>query len=1138
MADEREEISRLYGPPRITIVPHEGLEDGPPQLHASRLPSQRTFRRPISTSTKLTPLTARTLRMIQPLEPWYSPSRSAEVAPAPTVSASQRVQKRWLFNSFPEAFQGSSEAADPLAEGIAQIMRPDAAPTAQPLLAISQMADVSKHKYVVPIPVIAMATGESGELLRLSKLDETKWDWGENVNPSLRLLKLDEIDREETVIWSTDGAPISQIKSALSLVRFEPIRWLLVQKKMSTTILQPEYHKIPVSERPPGVDKGIERPSRINPKPIITITSEQTGGIAHSDVSFRHGSQKKPPQLAIIDECGYYSVWDIKGRDKKIGSASKRAKLRHCGHIELGVQEQLPDEDSPAFRSEPHGVLWIGAAGPGVDLWDVPAEEDEDMDMGNDLAALTEQSKKLLLWNRAKFEVIDVKDPGFRKSLSILRSDMPDHILDVKPNPVNRSQVFVLTTCGLFWIETSSQGTAAAKTGGLTVLQSFAHLRSLDADSLKLTVHHAGHGRSSENSTAYIYSEKTSEVDVYQFSVPESTGLPQFQHQRMRVADSSNLSEDKMPKMHTLCLAAAFFYPRSPDSSGSLRGPGAEYLNHQVKFQQLFILGRDLDLSQTLLAVSPSSDIDIVSPDTCQEWSRRGRRTMHKRRRKRFLHYFEETFVVPDGLEDMDDLVVRHATRYQELLQMSQPGAEPAEQRFPRLFNFDLFTSRIAVSVDSIIVAAENPNPNGPLSVFDAVREATLNCLETEGGYIPLHTLHEYEASFEAPPMTEEAIAAWDSRLQQLFNPEEHRVVSQPFSLQLLRYGDTRAPLSDILTQLQEVWSIPDFPPEAQRSRSVVLAETAEAIARALFGVAVLDENLTIAEDEPPTWVPTPPERTTQHSSQRLSLSSQRHSLSSQRYSMSSQRDSLSSQRISMSPIKPRLSMSPIKPRYSMSPLKPRRSMSPSKPSSSAALPSSLPFSSQPFSSSAPGSQSSAAAAAAAQEAIQAASEALQRLSMLAVDIDVTAGPERQHQVLSYWPTKRGVSTESYVSSVLASSNKHLDAIKERRERVESRRRKRKSQLFGGSSNPGSSQPATTQDEMTDSAPGEMFAPATQPMPRLAPPIIESSQPSSPKRSQQPFIFSSQVPQTMSQPLAGRHGMRSPKKKGKRKSGF
>lgn len=40
MADAREETSRLYGPPKITIIPHEGIEDGPPQLHMSRVPGQ------------------------------------------------------------------------------------------------------------------------------------------------------------------------------------------------------------------------------------------------------------------------------------------------------------------------------------------------------------------------------------------------------------------------------------------------------------------------------------------------------------------------------------------------------------------------------------------------------------------------------------------------------------------------------------------------------------------------------------------------------------------------------------------------------------------------------------------------------------------------------------------------------------------------------------------------------------------------------------------------------------------------------------------------------------------------------------------------------------------------------------------
>ncbi|OHW98411.1 DUF1000 domain-containing protein [Colletotrichum incanum] len=1056
MADEREETSRLYGPPKITVVPHEGLADGPPLLHTSRVPGQ---------------------------------------------------------------------------EGLFNLLRPDATPTAQPLLAISQMADVTNHTRVVPVPVLAMAAGESGELLRLSKIDETNWQWGENESPTLRTFSIDQHDREETVLWSSDGAPILQIKAALSLVRFEPTRWLLVQKRTSTTILQPEYHKVPVSERPSGIDKAMERPSRINPKPILTITSEQTGGFAHSDVSFSYGSQKKPPQLAIIDECGYYSVWDIKGRNV-VGSANMRPKLRHCGHIQLGVTDQLPDEDSPAFRAEPHGVLWIGSAGPGVDLWDVPIVEDPDT--GNDLAALTARSKKLLMWNRAKFEVVDVKNPSFRKSLAILKSDEPDYILDAKSNPLSRSQVFILTSSGLFWIETSSPGTATAKTGSLAVLQSFAHLRGSEADTLRLTVHHVGHGSGNEACALYLYSEKSSEVEVYWFSIPEKTGLPQFEHHMMRLSGSPS-------KLQTICPAPAFL---NRTSFAPPKGPGADYMNHQVEFRQLFVLGRNLSLSQSLLAISASPALEVVPPDNSREWSRDGRRQAHNKRRKQFLQHFEDTFVVPDGLGDMDELVQRRANRYQELMEIQlERTGQQIQQRWPRSQNFDLFMSRVTVSIESVIMASEYAKTEGPLSVFDAIQEAAANCLETEGGYIPLHTLHEYETTFEAPPVTREAIAAWDSRFQELLGAQTERIVAQPITKQHLRRGETAAPLADIRDQLEELWSPASLPARAQQSRNVVLAETAEAIARSLFGVAILDANLPTAEDEPPTWVPEPPpqpisQQPSQRSSQRFSLSPAKRSQLS-----SSQRLSLSPTKLSQ-PLSQRISLSPTKrgqafsQRLSFSPTKGARSQSPHIPSSS------IPF---PFPSSGPLFQSSAVSPADTPPppppppAAAPPSTALQRLSMLAEDLNTADPPARQHSVLSYWPTTRGVGTDGYVSSVLASSTKHMDAINERRQRAESRRRKRRSQLLGPSAAAASSQPYGTQDEWEDSGPAtgpeSIPPPATQPLPKLAPPVIGSSQ-APPVVPSSQVIFSSQVPQVMSQPVTGRHAMRSPGKKKKRKSGF
>ncbi|GKT86562.1 DUF1000 domain containing protein [Colletotrichum tofieldiae] len=197
----------------------------------------------------------------------------------------------------------------------------------------------------------------------------------------------------------------------------------------------------------------------------------------------------------------------------------------------------------------------------------------------------------------------------------------------------------------------------------------------------------------------------------------------------------------------------------------------------------------------------------------------------------------------------MDELVQRRANRYQELMDIElEKGGQQIQQRWPRSQNFDLFMSRVTVSIESVIMASEYAKTEGPLSVFDAIQEAAANCLETEGGYIPLHTLHEYETTFEAPPVTREAVAAWDSRFRELLGAQTERIIAQPITRQHLRRGETAAPLADIRDQLEELWSPASLPARAQQSRNVIIAETAEAIARSLFGVAILDANLPTAE--------------------------------------------------------------------------------------------------------------------------------------------------------------------------------------------------------------------------------------------------------------------------------------------------
>ena len=119
----------------------------------------------------------------------------------------------------------------------------------RPMIAIGQMTNVRDPSRVSGALVLAVATGESGELLRLARIDESKWQWEQNRDVGLQLSVIDPDDLEEEAIWASDGLPISQIKFATSLSRYDSVRWLMVQKQTSTTVLQPEYHKVPVSQR-------------------------------------------------------------------------------------------------------------------------------------------------------------------------------------------------------------------------------------------------------------------------------------------------------------------------------------------------------------------------------------------------------------------------------------------------------------------------------------------------------------------------------------------------------------------------------------------------------------------------------------------------------------------------------------------------------------------------------------------------------------------------------------------------------------------------------------------------------------------------------------------------------------------------
>ncbi|KAM5343058.1 hypothetical protein ACJ41O_014024 [Fusarium nematophilum] len=306
------------------------------------------------------------------------------------------------------------------------------------------MTDVCDPSRVSGALMLAAATGESGELLRLARVDRSRWQWGHDEDTILNLSVIDPDDPDEEAIWASDGLPISQVKFATSLSRYDAARWLIVQKQTSTTILQPEYHKVPVAQTvDPEFCVHRPRPSRIDPNPVLTLSHKQTGGNAQVDAAFNPNSRGQPPQLAIMDECGYWSVWDVPGSKRH----NSRLSLQKCGHISEGLLNELPS--ITGFPAEKHGISFVGTAATDS-FWEDPSSQDVD-----EASRFASPSSHILLWNREKYEVLDLVSNIALPRLSILSPSKrnPDSIIDIRVSPVNQNHIIVLTMRNLFWID-------------------------------------------------------------------------------------------------------------------------------------------------------------------------------------------------------------------------------------------------------------------------------------------------------------------------------------------------------------------------------------------------------------------------------------------------------------------------------------------------------------------------------------------------------------------------------------------------------------------------------------------------------------------------------------------------------------
>ncbi|KAI0485425.1 RNA polymerase I-specific transcription initiation factor RRN6-like protein [Xylaria cf. heliscus] len=585
-------------------------------------------------------------RPLGPCKTWIpaEPDPIADSRPPPgTLWEQNRRQQRWLVKNHPEASLGNYVLHDHFLEESLALSPQQESSGHACFFALGELTDVSLRRNT-GVPLLVTVSGSANNVLRLARLDQERWTWPREPNVAVRLA---EAATEKPALWiDQDLGPIRRVKCMVDCKRYNPTRWVAVQRDSGTTIFQPEYRKGPA-------DSNLkEDASRIAANPLFHLWKEQTGGNVHSDVSFNPGTRSKPPQLAIIDERGFWSIWDVGHTRLKKSSGESAPRLSACGHIDHGVLEQLPHRDRSNTRW--HKTLWIGRSEDNMDLLG-KLDLDADNEELSSQSAFTplQRSTSLLVCNPQQVRLLDLNTGVYLPDLEFLRHDNVDCILDI--HTAHDPQYFyILTTSKLFVVRAYSRpGVAWDQPEKVwSVLFSTPHFRSPFDQSLRLALT-PGVKADRTTSLVFIYSSTNPWIDL--FYIEFSPTDPNETRCRANVSGLSSLQSTVFDNaIQTLCINPMPIIVKAPES---LTKMGRDLAKQRLKLYQIVALRSDMSLVFALCVYSLSSSIQISVPNV-----RVGRRS--KFGLQKAVQHLSYDFVVDDDSAISEEDAPRVSYRY------------------------------------------------------------------------------------------------------------------------------------------------------------------------------------------------------------------------------------------------------------------------------------------------------------------------------------------------------------------------------------------------------------------------------------------------------------------------------------------
>lgn len=315
-------------------------------------------------------------------------------------------------------------------------------PTVSDLLACGRAIDVGLSHHSNTIPIIAIAGGEGGELVRLISLTQEHLGWTESKNVYLRNLSC---KKGEEAQWLGNGSPIKQLVFAESGGR--PTCWLAARYHGAISILRPQLKRNfdTWNTKQTGVLS-----SRLDPGHIITFSAQSSQRSQFADVAFNPWYQQ---QIATIDQEG---CWTVRNFERLISQKALWKIKEVCsGGIFDG---HATDVELPTGLEDGWGaVLWAG---------DV---------------------NRLVVARRNALAVYDLKDGPSRVSMPDLSSGGQTHqILDIRRSYSATSKVYIVTSLSLHLLRIPTSGDASGS--NVQLLLSWRHFRDSGDISLRLNL--------------------------------------------------------------------------------------------------------------------------------------------------------------------------------------------------------------------------------------------------------------------------------------------------------------------------------------------------------------------------------------------------------------------------------------------------------------------------------------------------------------------------------------------------------------------------------------------------------------------------------------------------------------------------